>query len=89
MVLKKSLKNGFKLVDRGSSEDKKLESGVVGAAKHNVADKDNQRPALQPKEETLEESGEEEEAPDGGWGWIVTIGLIVVFVSTTTSTSFF
>ncbi|XP_001599963.1 monocarboxylate transporter 14 [Nasonia vitripennis] len=80
MVLKKSLKNGFKIGDKASStgEDKtKLESSTKRS------EKIKKRPEEESEdEEAATEVSSEYEAPDGGWGWMVTLGLILVFVTT-------
>lgn len=108
MVLKKSLKNGFKLQQQqqrqqnednnnllpASQDGRGNNNGTLqgGRAKSNgaglevssvVGAKQNDQDLhLRAGSGTLdEEETEEEEAPDGGWGWMVTIGLIVVFVS--------
>ncbi|XP_011501502.1 PREDICTED: monocarboxylate transporter 14 [Ceratosolen solmsi marchali] len=59
MVLKKSLKNGFK-----QGEDK------AGLEARRVEESED------------EEASSDYEASDGGWGWMVTLGLVVVFVTT-------
>ena len=82
MVLKKSLKNGFKLGDKESDERSRLETAAAATPTVVAATTttDKNRPAVV-DEEVASTEGSEYEAPDGGWGWMVTIGLIAVFVS--------
>ncbi|XP_014208569.1 uncharacterized protein LOC106639457 [Copidosoma floridanum] len=68
MVLKKSLKNGFKIEDKQGEEKTKHDSIALPAKNK----EDDVR---------LAEEGEDE-APDGGWGWMVTFGMVIVFVTT-------
>ncbi|KAJ8667692.1 hypothetical protein QAD02_009355 [Eretmocerus hayati] len=67
MVLKKSLKNGFKINEKHDDDHKD----------YNIV------PKHEEKEDQVETASEEneEEAPDGGWGWMVTFALIVVLVT--------
>ena len=75
MVLKKNLKNGFKLGGRAHEE----RSTVACVKEHREDCHDSKEESED--EDAIEISGDNYEAPDGGWGWMVTVGLILVFVS--------
>lgn len=63
-----TLKNGFKTGD--SDCDEKIEYEIKKDEKVDVEEEEN-------------EEENESRAIDGGWGWMVTLGMIVVFVSLT------
>ena len=62
------------------SEFGEMNNSKVGgfAEKENWAEKEEKEDVNEEEEE--EESQDEDLAPDGGWGWMVTLGLILVFV---------
>ncbi|XP_058800838.1 monocarboxylate transporter 14-like isoform X2 [Phymastichus coffea] len=76
MVLKKNLKNSFKIAE----EKRKLETEVPLAEKNKIEQYSNKQE--NEVENTFMNIDNDYEAPDGGWGWMVTLGLIVVFVTT-------
>lgn len=72
MVLKKNLKNPLKIAEDG--EKSESQAPLTGNIKK------DQDSSANGKECEGVNADDDYKAPDGGWGWMVTLGLVVVFV---------